>query len=85
MKRVTVSALRSSRYTSGSRPLGWEGRIEGIDTITTSEDEELTLFSDGQQSPPQPGWTILLMEKVSEESLSSKDAYRWTLCGMSTV
>jgi hypothetical protein len=74
-RRVTVSELLTSRYESGKRPASWEKRVAGMDTIRTPDGEELSLLSDGQQSPPQTGWVILLTD--AEES-----GYRWTLYGM---
>ena len=86
MRRVKILTSSSKRYPSNSRPQDWDNRVAGYDTITTTDNEELTLFSDGQQSPPKPGWTILLTEPLSPAELqeaSIENAYKWTLYGMS--
>jgi hypothetical protein len=74
---VKVVQLVSSRYPQGVRPESWSDRIEGIDVIRTQEGKELRLMSDGGQSPPQSGWTILLLDACET------GAYRWTLYGLS--
>jgi hypothetical protein len=82
--RVTVEALLSSRYgKEGGRPLSWDARMEGVDRVRTSEGDEVLLISDGQQSAPQPGWTILLTQGVSVEGSEGECAYTWTLYGLS--
>lgn len=76
VKRITVKSLLSSRYTSGRRPSNWDERIPGFDKVLTTDGEEISLMSNGQQSPPQPGWTILLTGEKEEGS------YSWTLYGI---
>ena len=73
---VSVKSVVSSRYPSGRRPLQWDERKEGIDVIRTTSGEELKLLSDGQQSPPEPGWTLMLTGG------SAAAGYHWTLYGL---
>lgn len=75
--RVVVEHLVSSRYRCGRRPQSWDLRVEGIDVIRNSAGEELRLLSNGQQSPPKPGWTLILT------SGDSSGGFRWTLYGIS--
>ncbi len=74
-RRVRVEKIIESRYADGKRPLSWDERVEGKDKIQTDDSEQITVFSDGGQSPPQPGWEILLTSKED-------DAFRWTLYGL---
>ena len=76
--RVTVIDLVSSRYPSAKRPESWDDRVDGTDVIKIDEGEgrTLRLFSDGGQSPPQPGWVIQLISKDEGKG------HRWTLYGM---
>ena len=75
-RRVAIKELVSSRYQDGRRPESWDLREPGVDVVKTDEGEELKLQSDGQQSPPQPGWTILLTAKAEDGTFS------WTLYGI---
>lgn len=75
LKEVVVEKLISSRYRDNKRPLRWEERKEGIDVILTTENEEIRLYSTAQQSPPRPGWIIILRGK-------KEDAFTWTLYGI---
>ncbi|MCB0328570.1 MAG: hypothetical protein KDD70_02870 [Bdellovibrionales bacterium] len=88
--RVTVKELNSSRYPDGERPSNWDFRVAGLDYISTTDGSELALFSDGQQSPPKPGWTILITGEVDPRQVEVSNAissgakfYSWTLYGMS--
>ncbi|MCB0353085.1 MAG: hypothetical protein KDD64_06150 [Bdellovibrionales bacterium] len=74
--RVRVGKIISSRYSGDSRPANWDLRTPGIDVIESTDGHAIKLESDGQQSPPQPGWEILITGG-SEES-----GYRWTLYGL---
>lgn len=74
--RVEVESIISSRYTGHEKPLSWDERREGIDVIKTSDQKTLRLLSDGGQSPPQPGWVILITG--GDESIG----YTWTLYAM---
>jgi hypothetical protein len=78
-KSVQVESIISSRYAGHQRPLSWDDRREGIDVVRTGDQRTLRLLSDGGQSPPQPGWTII----ISEGNESS--GYRWTLYSMPQV
>lgn len=75
-RRVRVGEVLRSRYADSGRPLSWDLRKEGIDEIQSSDGEALKLFSDGGQSTPKPGWTILLTEG------NPNTGYRWTLYGI---
>lgn len=75
-ERVTVTAIVSSRYRGHVRPQSWDDRKAGVDTIQTSDGRTLKLQSDGQQSPPQVGWVILLS---GGDDISG---YLWTLYAM---
>jgi hypothetical protein len=81
---VHVDELVSSRYddlclehrlTHGCRPVGWDERRGGIDVVRTREAKLLKLESDGGQSPPKPGWVLILRGGDSERG------YGWTLYG----
>ena len=74
--RVEVKSIVSSRYPNHTRPLDWNARVAGRDVIETADGLSLTLWSDGQQSPPKPGWVILLTNG------SEDPGYRWTLYGI---
>lgn len=73
---VKVRELISSRYADNKRPIVWEERRAGIDLIRIDPDETLRLQSDGQQSPPEAGWRLVLCGGDEERG------YRWTLSGM---
>ncbi len=76
LKKVTVAEIVSSRYVSGQRPDQWERRAPGSDVVRLSDGSVLNLLSDGGQSPPQPGWTIMLTGGDSAQG------FRWTLYGI---
>ncbi len=71
--RVTVSRVLSSRYSDNLRPESWDDRREGSDEVVTSDQQQLKLWSDGGQSPPKPGWIILLTDG------SATSGFKWTL------
>jgi hypothetical protein len=75
-RTVVVNALVASRYHSGFRPESWDARVHGIDIVRSTEGEEIRLFSDGQQSPPQSGWTIMLTGG------DATAGFKWTLYGL---
>lgn len=77
-RRVLVQEIVKSRYARDSRPASWDERVAGTDVVRTSEGLVLQLTSDGQQSPPQPGWEILLRDGDAE-------GYSWTLYGMPRI
>jgi hypothetical protein len=72
--KVQVSSIVSSRYKNIARPDSWDERVAGKEVIQTTCGKTLELFSDGQQSTPQPGWVIMVEEGVSTP--------KWTLFGM---
>jgi len=76
-----VAELVSSRYgvsdaPTSARPMSWDDRVAGFDVIRTTDGHTLKLASDGQQSPPDKGWIILLSAGDLEQG------YRWTLYGL---
>jgi len=74
--RFTIAEVRSLRYTDNRRPQSWDKRLAGNDVVTTVDGKILRLFSDGGQSPPSPGWVILVSGGDSERG------YLWTLYGI---
>ena len=93
--RVTVKEVRSARYSSPEdkaevaqsqwytpgliRPLSWDDRREGVDTILLENNEELRLVSSGMQSVPQPGWSLLITGG------DPQNGYTWTLYGIKST
>lgn len=73
--RIRVAETVSSRYPGHERPLSWDQRKAGVDTIRTAEGATLKLLSDGGQSPPKKGWELILTE-------SRGDTFTWTLYGL---
>ena len=76
LQRVRVASIISSRYPDGFRPASWDERRDGVDLVRTIDGKELRLMSDGGQSPPKPGWEILLTEGDAHHG------FRWTLYGI---
>jgi hypothetical protein len=88
--RIEVAELLRSRYGVGdapccsadtsrcteNRPLSWDQRFVGIDLVRTTGGDSVRLLSSPMQSPPKPGWVILLTGGNSEEG------YTWTLYGI---
>lgn len=80
--KVVVRSLVQSRYGESDgraisdRPLAWDERLAGIDTVQLESGESIALNSDGQQSPPKAGWILLLTGGTAESG------YTWTLYGM---
>jgi len=76
-QKITVKKIISQRYPAGvSRPLNWDQRIEGIDTVESIDGATYSLQSSGQQSVPQPGWVILV------DTSTSGTHKTWTLFGL---
>lgn len=84
-KKITVKETVSSRYDDlyrdgilerGVRPAVWEHRRAGQDVVVAESGERLALMSDGQQSPPQPGWILMIIGGDADEG------YCWTLYGL---
>jgi len=85
--RIQVHELVSSRYGLGytpaqdlddglPRPLSWDERVSGSDVVKTHDGHTLKLRSSAQQTPPQPGWVLVLTGGSAEAG------YDWTLYGM---
>lgn len=74
--RIMIKEIVSSRYQDHKRPLSWDDRREGVDVVRSDDGREVRLFSDGGQSPPKPGWIILVNDGAPDIG------YRWTLYGM---
>lgn len=75
-KSILVKEVVTSRYPSGQRPENWDQRIAGIDTVIASDGNSYNLLSDGQQSPPEQGWQIILRDG------DNRSGYHWTLYGL---
>jgi hypothetical protein len=75
-QRVEVSEIISSRYPDHVRPVSWDLRKAGFDLVKSSGGQTIKLVSDGGQSPPHPGWVILLTGG------DASSGYSWTLYGM---
>ena len=74
---VKVAELISSRYSLEKRPESWDERRAGADVVRTEDGRVLNLQSDGGQSPPKKGWSLVLTGGDSVQG------YTWTLYGMS--
>ena len=78
-KRVVVSRVLSGRYKPGSRPVSWDKRKDGIESVVTSTGETIRLLSNGGQSTPSENWELFL----TDENLDSEGtSYSWTLYGI---
>lgn len=75
-RRVRVESIVASRYGGAERPDSWDERIGGIDVVVIEGGETLKLNSTPMQSPPKPGWVLMLTGGGSEEG------FAWTLYGM---
>ena len=81
--RIEVSQLISSRYDQTSvgvdalRPSDWDRRKEGVDVVRVTGGATLKLMSSAMQSPPKPGWVLML------NGGSEQEGYTWTLYGLS--
>jgi len=80
--RVVVKNVVSGRYGEGQRPVSWDRRKAGFETIEIQNGARLELASSGGQSTPAPGWELLLTGAVPG---SARDAYQWTLYGILTL
>ena len=74
--RIRVQEIISSRYPGHKRPESWDSRKAGVDVIRSEEGKTLRLLSDGQQSPPQPSWELIISDGDAESG------YKWTLYGV---
>lgn len=72
--RIVVQEVVSSRYEPGQRPTSWDRRRSGLEVIKTELGEVFTLFSNGGQSTPHPGWELLLITRIEEPAALSSDA-----------
>lgn len=77
-RRITVAEILDGRYTPGQRPMSWDERASGLEQLTTTEGETITIFSSGGQSTPAPGWELLLTEFAQD----SPESFNWTLYGI---
>lgn len=78
-RRVTVGDILSCRYAPGERPVSWDERKPGYETIRTTTGEVIKLASSGGQSSPAKGWELLLTKKADQ------DAVEWTLFGIAPM
>lgn len=77
--KVCVAEVVTSRYGAargGDRPLLWDERRAGTDTVRIEGGETITLQSSPMQSTPKPGWILVLTGGSHEEG------YAWTLYGI---
>ena len=75
-KSIKIKEIVSSRYSGKDRPENWDERVAGIDSIIANDGNQYNLLSNGQQSPPQLGWEIILREG------DNRAGYSWTLYGL---
>lgn len=73
---VYIIELVSSRYGNGRRPVSWDDRSDGVDVVRTVDGKLIKLWSSGGQSPPAPGWRIIIAEGDVQRGFS------WTLYGL---
>ncbi|HMO02060.1 MAG TPA: hypothetical protein PKD37_00890 [Oligoflexia bacterium] len=83
--RLKVIQPLASRYqelsNNNTRPLSWDERFAGEEMVLCSylnDDRQfqVKLYSDPQQSTPQPGWIIFLIAGDQE------NGFYWTLYGL---
>jgi hypothetical protein len=80
--RIEVTELLSSRYDNAEnhkrvRPMEWDERLAGVDVVRVSGGHTVRLKSSAMQSPPKPGWVLMLTDGNESEG------YAWTLYGLS--
>jgi hypothetical protein len=80
--RIEVTELLSTRYDSAvghnrTRPMEWGERLAGVDVVRVSGGHTVKLKSSAMQSPPKPGWVLMLTDGNDSEG------YAWTLYGLS--
>lgn len=82
-RRVVVRSVIDSRYEPGTRPVNWDERREGVETVEVEGEGRIRLFSSGGQSSPAPGWELLLTDRShANPTLGDDPAYVWTLYGI---
>ncbi len=82
-RRVQVLEVVQGRYAPGKKPISWDERTAGSDTVRTDTGELLYLTSSGGQSTPAPGWELLLTsENPSRSHTDNPPSYHWTLYGI---
>jgi len=79
--RIQVTEVLSSRYDSVTpreqgRPPEWDRRLAGVDLVRASGGQTVKLRSSAMQSPPKPGWVLMLTGG------NEADGYAWTLYGL---
>lgn len=72
-RRIVIKELLKSRsagdqYQAGSKPVIWQNRRPGLETVLTTNDEKIVLYSAGGQASPAPGWTLLLTKYHHSET-----------------
>ena len=80
-RRVLVAQVLSGRYAAGTKPLRWDERRSGVETIKTTEGEQVALFSSGGQSTPAAGWELMLTGEKKASS-NNTNGECWTLYGI---
>ncbi len=94
-RRIIVAEISAGRYDPGFKPLSWDDRRPAIESITTTEGEEIKLFSSSGQSTPKTGWILMLVGKATEKELSQipnlndlgngSEIFSWTLYGIQKI
>ncbi len=79
-RRIRVKETLSGRYEAGSRPVSWDDRRSGVEKIIADNGETITLYSNGGQSTPAPGWELLLTKEAND--VGEAHAVHWTVYGM---
>jgi hypothetical protein len=80
-RRVVVSRVLTGRYAPGSRPVSWDDRKEGVESVLTVDGQTLRLYSNGGQSTPSVNWELLL---TNEQADVSGAIFSWTLYGIAS-
>lgn len=73
--RIKVSQVKCGRYKVGTKPLSWDLRKAGVDTVVSTDGQEYKLDCQGDQSTPDIGWELLVNGKTEA-------GYTWTLFGV---
>lgn len=81
-RRIRIQEILSGRYAPGKRPLSWDARKPGVEKVRTADGEVLSLYSNGGQSTPAPGWQLLLTKPHASATAEEAGALQWTLYGV---
>ena len=81
-RTVKVKEILNSRYQPGTRPISWDERAAGDESVIIDTGEEIRLYSTGGQSSPTPGWMIVLTGIANNARPDSLETFHWTLYGL---